>query len=63
MLVMAAFIEAFWSSIGWMPAWIKYSVAAVLWTGVFVWLWRGGRRGPQFDFLPRRDPYLDATRA
>ncbi len=27
MLVFAAFVEAFWSSIGWMPAWIKYTVA------------------------------------
>jgi uncharacterized membrane protein SpoIIM required for sporulation len=43
MLVIAAFIEAFWSSIGWMPASIKYSVAAVLWTAVFVWLLAGGR--------------------
>jgi uncharacterized membrane protein SpoIIM required for sporulation len=43
MLVIAAFIEAFWSSIGWMPAWIKYTVAAVLWAGVFAWLLLGGR--------------------
>lgn len=45
MLVFAAFVEAFWSSIGWMPAWIKYTVAAVLWSGTFIWLWRGGRGG------------------
>jgi uncharacterized membrane protein SpoIIM required for sporulation len=43
MLVVAAFIEAFWSSIGWMPAAVKYSVAAALWTAVFVWLFAGGR--------------------
>jgi len=43
MLLIAAFIEAFWSSIGWMPASIKYSVAAVLWSAVFVWLLAGGR--------------------
>lgn len=43
MLVAAAFIEAFWSSIGWMPAWIKYAVAAVLWTVVHAWLLLGGR--------------------
>lgn len=43
MLLVAAFIEAFWSSIGWMPASVKYSVAAVLWTAVFVWLLVGGR--------------------
>lgn len=43
MLVVAAFIEAFWSSIGWMPGWIKYSVGAALWLLVLLWLWRGGR--------------------
>lgn len=43
MLVLAAFVEAFWSSIAWMPAWIKYSVGAVMWTLVLTWLWRGGR--------------------
>lgn len=43
MLVLAAFVEAFWSSIGWMPAAVKFSVAAVLWTLVALWLWRGGR--------------------
>jgi hypothetical protein len=42
MLLVAAFIEAFWSSIGSIPAWIKYTVSGVLWTGVFAWLWRGG---------------------
>ncbi len=43
MLLVAAFIEAFWSSIGWMPATVKFGVAALLWSGVLVWLWRGGR--------------------
>ncbi|WMJ70909.1 stage II sporulation protein M [Stenotrophomonas sp. 24(2023)] len=43
MLLVAAFIEAFWSSIAAIPAWGKYSVAGVLWTGVLLWLWRGGR--------------------
>lgn len=43
MLVLAAFVEAFWSSIGWMPASVKYGVAAVLWAVVLLWLWRGGR--------------------
>ncbi len=43
MFVIAAFIEAFWSSIGSIPGVVKYSVAGVLWTFVFVWLWRGGR--------------------
>ncbi|TZF84367.1 stage II sporulation protein M [Cognatilysobacter lacus] len=46
MLVMAAFVEAFWSSIAWMPAAVKYSVAAMLWTLVATWLWRGGRGLP-----------------
>lgn len=45
MLVAAAFVEAFWSSIGWMPAWIKYSVAGVLWTLVHGWLLLAGRGG------------------
>ncbi|MFI8718172.1 stage II sporulation protein M [Stenotrophomonas sp. NPDC077464] len=49
MLLIAAFIEAFWSSIAAVPAWGKYSVAAVLWTTVFVWLWRGGRGSGHAD--------------
>lgn len=49
MLVFAAFVEAFWSSIGWMPSWIKFGVAGVLWTLVFAWLWRGGRGGGAQD--------------
>lgn len=43
MLLVAAFIEAFWSSIAEVPTWGKYAVAAVLWSVVFTWLWRGGR--------------------
>lgn len=43
MLLVAAFIEAFWSSIASVPGWGKYSVAGVLWTLVGLWLWRGGR--------------------
>jgi len=43
MLLVAAFIEAFWSSIPSIPAWIKYSVSALLWSLVLAWLWRGGR--------------------
>lgn len=43
MLVFAAFVEAFWSSIGWIPAWIKYSVGGALWALTLAWLWRGGR--------------------
>jgi hypothetical protein len=48
MLLVAAFIEAFWSSIGWMPAGVKYSVSALLWLSVGWWLWRGGRNA-SFD--------------
>lgn len=43
MLVIAAFIEAFWSSIGSIPASVKFSVGGVLWFVVLIWLWRGGR--------------------
>lgn len=43
MLLLAAFIEAFWSSIGWMPAWIKYAVGAVMWSLTLLWLGFGGR--------------------
>lgn len=43
MLLIAAFIEAFWSSNGQMPSWIKFGVSGVLWTLVLAWLWRGGR--------------------
>lgn len=43
MLVFAAFVEAYWSSIGWIPAWIKYSVGGALWAVTLLWLWRGGR--------------------
>lgn len=43
MLVVAAFIEAFWSSIGWMPNVIKFSVGGLIWLSILLWLWRGGR--------------------
>jgi uncharacterized membrane protein SpoIIM required for sporulation len=46
MLLVAAFIEAFWSSTQSIPASIKYTVSGVLWTLVFLWLWRGGRNQP-----------------
>ena len=49
MLLVAAFIEAFWSSIAWVPMWGKLSVSAVLWTAVLLWLWRGGRGGGHAD--------------
>jgi uncharacterized membrane protein SpoIIM required for sporulation len=43
MLVFAAFVEAFWSSIGWMPNAVKFSVGGLLWLILLLWLWRGGR--------------------
>ncbi len=46
MLLVAAFIEAFWSSTQSIPASIKFSVSGVLWTLVLLWLWRGGRNQP-----------------
>ena len=41
----AAFIEAFWSSIAWVPTWGKFTASAVLWALVIIWLWRGGHGG------------------
>jgi uncharacterized membrane protein SpoIIM required for sporulation len=43
LLVLAAFVEAFWSSIGWMPSAVKYGVGGLVWIAVWYWLWRGGR--------------------
>ena len=43
MLVFAAFVEAFWSSIGSIPAWIKYSVGISLWVLFLAWLLLAGR--------------------
>lgn len=43
MLLFAAFVEAFWSSIGWIPALVKYGVGALLWTLTLAWLAFGGR--------------------
>jgi uncharacterized membrane protein SpoIIM required for sporulation len=43
LLVIAAFVEAFWSSIGWMPSSVKFSVGGLVWVVVWYWIWRGGR--------------------
>jgi uncharacterized membrane protein SpoIIM required for sporulation len=43
LLVLAAFVEAYWSSIGWIPSWIKYSVGIFGWVALTWWLLRGGR--------------------
>ena len=44
MLVVAAAVEAFWSSASWLNPIVKYSVAAVCWTGVLGYLIIQGRR-------------------
>ncbi len=43
MLVVAAALEAFWSSARWVADGVKYGVAAACWAGVFAYLWRSGR--------------------
>ncbi len=43
LFLMAAFVEAFWSSQAAMPLSIKYTVGAVLWLLVIGWLWGAGR--------------------
>ena len=44
MLIVAAGVEAFWSSAAWVPSAVKYSVAAACWLGVFAYLaWQGRR--------------------
>lgn len=43
MLVIAAAIEAFWSSATWIPPYMRYSVAAVCWATVLGYLTRQGR--------------------
>ncbi|HET7698647.1 MAG TPA: stage II sporulation protein M [Vicinamibacterales bacterium] len=44
MLLIAAAIEAFWSSAQWLAPSLKYSVAAVCWIAVFTYFIRQGRR-------------------
>ena len=44
MLVVAAAVEAFWSSAGWLPHSAKYGVAAVCWTSVIAYFTLQGRR-------------------
>ena len=44
MLLIAAAIEAFWSSARWIPLAVKYGVAALCWIGVFAYLTLQGRR-------------------
>jgi uncharacterized membrane protein SpoIIM required for sporulation len=44
MLIIAAAIEAFWSSARWLPLPLKYSVAGVCWIAVLAYLTLQGRR-------------------
>jgi uncharacterized membrane protein SpoIIM required for sporulation len=44
MLLVAAAIEAFWSSAAWLPPSVKYGVAAVCWSAVFGYFALQGRR-------------------
>ncbi|HUR32889.1 MAG TPA: stage II sporulation protein M [Vicinamibacterales bacterium] len=44
MLVVAAAVEAFWSSARWIPNGVKYGVGAACWTAVLVYLTTQGRR-------------------
>ncbi|MFO7304240.1 MAG: stage II sporulation protein M [Gammaproteobacteria bacterium] len=43
LFLIAAAIEAFWSSARWIPLPLKYGVAACCWIGVLGYLWRQGR--------------------
>jgi uncharacterized membrane protein SpoIIM required for sporulation len=46
MLLVAAALEAFWSSANWLPAVVKYGVAGVCWTAVLAYFaWQGRRAG------------------
>ncbi|MEN7342658.1 MAG: stage II sporulation protein M [Pseudomonadota bacterium] len=44
MMLLAAFVEAYWSSTSWPPAWTKYTVGAVLWLFVIAYFAFAGRR-------------------
>jgi uncharacterized membrane protein SpoIIM required for sporulation len=42
-LLIAAFVEAYWSSMTWPAAWVKYSVGSALWGLVAAYLTLAGR--------------------
>jgi len=44
MLLVAAAIEAFWSSASWLPHAVKYAVAGACWVSVLGYLTLQGRR-------------------
>jgi uncharacterized membrane protein SpoIIM required for sporulation len=43
LLVVAAAVEAFWSSAKWLPLPLKLGVAALCWVALLAYLWRSGR--------------------
>lgn len=45
LLLLAAFVEAFWSSTDTLPPGVRYGVGGVLWLAFFAYLGLGGRRG------------------
>lgn len=49
MLIIAAFLEGFWSSRAYIPSWTKYLVASVLWTFVFGYFTFAGRNSELVD--------------
>lgn len=49
LLLFAAFVEAFWSSIGWLPALVKYAVGIGLWALLLAWLLMAGRGRARAD--------------
>ncbi|MCG8455185.1 MAG: stage II sporulation protein M [Holophagales bacterium] len=53
LLLVAAFVEAFWSSTAWVPPAGKYAVGSAAWIAVAAYLLFAGRRAPERD---RADP-------
>jgi uncharacterized membrane protein SpoIIM required for sporulation len=49
MLLVAAVIEAFWSSARWLPPSLKFGVAALCWLAVLLYLARSGRHSGRGD--------------
>lgn len=45
LLLIAAFVEAYWSSINSFPAWLKYGVGVICWILMTLYFVYGGRRG------------------
>lgn len=59
MLLIAAFIEAFWSSNGSLAPALKYGVGAMLWSLVLIYLgWSGRGRGMKLSHLTAKSHHL-----